>query len=75
MLDSDILKISMRAARVNANLSQEKVCRELKISKGTLINWERGKVSPPVSLFIKMCNLYNISQDHINLPEALQKVE
>ncbi len=75
MTDSDTLKISMRAARVNANLSQEAVCKELNISKTTLINWEKGKASPSISHFIKMCKLYNISQDYINLPDALQKVE
>lgn len=74
-MDSSSLKIRMKAARVNAELSQETVCKELHISKSTLINWEKGKSFPPISYFVKMCKLYKISQDCISLPDALPKVE
>ncbi|MBO5143571.1 MAG: helix-turn-helix transcriptional regulator [Clostridia bacterium] len=74
-MEQNSLKISMKAARVNANLSQETVCKELHISKSTLISWEKGKSFPPISYFSKMCKLYKISQDCIILSDTLQKVE
>ena len=37
------LKISLKAARINAGLTQEAVAAMLKKSKVTIINWEKGK--------------------------------
>lgn len=39
------LKISLKAARINAGLTQEAVAAMLKKSKVTIINWEKGKTS------------------------------
>ena len=36
------LKISLSAARVNAGLTLEQACKRLKVSKNTLIKWEKG---------------------------------
>lgn len=36
------LQISLAAARVNAGLTQEEVAKNMKISKNTLVNWEKG---------------------------------
>ena len=39
-------KISLRAARVNAELTLEQACKLLKVSKNTLIKWEAGTSFP-----------------------------
>lgn len=39
-------KITLRAARVNANLTLDQACKLLKTSKNTLIKWESGESFP-----------------------------
>lgn len=62
------LQISLKAARVNANLTQEEVAAEMGVTKQTIINWEKGKVVPGIPEMEKMSRLYNIGQDYIFLP-------
>jgi transcriptional regulator with XRE-family HTH domain len=70
-----MLKITLTAARVNAGYSLDEVAERLQKSKGTIINWEKGRTSMKITEFEELCNLYKISKDHINLPATLQKVE
>jgi transcriptional regulator with XRE-family HTH domain len=62
------LKISLKAARVNANLSQEKVAKKMKKSKLTINNWENGKTEIDYANLITLCNLYSVTIDDIVLP-------
>jgi len=62
------VKISLRAARVNANLKQTDITKELKISKNTLISWEKGITSPPFDRVIQLCKIYQVSVNDIFLP-------
>lgn len=36
-------QISLTAARVNAEMTQKDVAKALKVSKQTIVNWEKGK--------------------------------
>jgi transcriptional regulator with XRE-family HTH domain len=58
-------KISLAAARKNANLTQEEVAKEMKVSKSTIINWEKGKNDIGVIQFDKLCKFYNVPKDII----------
>ena len=62
------LQISLAAARINAGLTQGDVAQKMKISKQTIVNWEKGKVIPKQAQLEMMCRLYNISSDNIFLP-------
>lgn len=62
------LKISLKAARVNANLSQEEVARKMKKSKVTINNWENGKTEIDYGNLNELCRLYSITMDDILLP-------
>ena len=62
------LKISLKAARVNANLSQEKVAKKMKKSKLPINNWENGKTEIDYANLITLCNLYSVTIDDIVLP-------
>lgn len=64
---ADTLKISLKAARVNANMTQDDVCREMHISKKTLGNWEQGAVNIPFISLTALSNLYNVPVDNIFL--------
>ena len=60
-----MLKISLKAARVNANLSQKKAAEELGVSNNTLGDWENGKSYPKVDKIPAICELYGVEYDNI----------
>lgn len=62
------LKISLKAARVNANLSQEEVAKKMKKSKVTINNWENGKTEIDYGNLNELCRLYSVTMDDILLP-------
>ena len=49
-------------------MTQEEVAIELRVSKSTVLNWEKGKVSPKYAQFKMLCDIYDISEDYIFLP-------
>lgn len=59
------LQISLAAARVNAELTQEEVAKQLKVSKNTVVNWENGKTEPTISQGRKLSELYKMPLEHI----------
>lgn len=67
------LKISLKAARINAELTQEAVAAMLKKSKVTIINWEKGKTSIDKGNFDALCRLYSVDEDNIFLPSIATK--
>lgn len=56
-------KISLKAARVNANLSQQDAAERLGVAVSTLRNWEAGKTYPTKPKIDKLCEVYGISFD------------
>ncbi|WP_440285090.1 helix-turn-helix transcriptional regulator [Eshraghiella crossota] len=62
------LQISLAAARVNAGMTQEDVSKSMKISKNTLVNWEKGLSEPTITQGRKLSEIYNIPLDNIFLP-------
>ena len=69
------LKISLKAARVNAGLTQEAVAAMLKKSKVTIINWEKGKTSIDKGNFDALCRLYSVDEGNIFLPSIATKIK
>ena len=51
-------KVSLRAARVNAEMTQDDVARFLKVSKPTIMRWETGESTPDVLTAQKLAELY-----------------
>ena len=63
------MKITVKAARINAGLTQMEVCDKLGINKGTLINYEKYRTIPDIGIAKAMANLYRLSvNDIIFLP-------
>ena len=58
-------QISLKAARVNANLTQAKAAELLNVSTNTVKNWESGKTYPKQPQIMKLCELYKITYDDI----------
>lgn len=59
-------KVTLRAARVNVNLSQKEAADCLGVSNKTLGNWENGITSPPADMIPAICDLYGVPYDHLN---------
>lgn len=56
-------KITLKAARVNAGLSQSDAAKRIGVAASTLRNWEAGKTFPTQPKIEKMCEIYGISFD------------
>lgn len=61
-----MVKLSIRAARVNIGLSQKEAAARLGVSNKTLGNWEKGITFPPVDKIPVICELYGVSYDNLN---------
>lgn len=55
------MAISIKAARVNAGLTQEEVAKALKKSKNTIVSYEAYTSSPDITLAIAMAELFGMS--------------
>lgn len=65
------MKISMKAARVNAGLTQEEAARHLKLSKGTIASYENQKTRPSVEMAKQIAKLYGVAFDDISFCEKV----
>lgn len=61
------LKISLKAARVNADLKVNDVAKVLGVTPATVTNWERGRSKIPSSGFDGMVMLYKIPIDNLKV--------
>ena len=59
------MAMSLAAARVNAEMSQSQVCKALKISKNTIVNYEAYKTFPDMQRATQLAKLYGCSLDDI----------
>lgn len=62
-------QISLKAARVNADMTQEDVSKALKKNKQTIVNWENGITSISIVDFKKLAELYEIPMKYLKIPE------
>ncbi len=69
------MKVTLKAARVNAGYTQKSASQRLGVNRLTLRNWEQGRTYPTISKFDEMCRLYNTSWDDIFLPVNSNKME
>lgn len=60
------MQISLKAARVNANLNQEEAAKRLGISVTTLIKWERYPEHISSLEQRKISEVYRMPVDYIN---------
>jgi transcriptional regulator with XRE-family HTH domain len=60
-------RISLEAARVNANMSQKDAAAAMNVNVSTIANWEKGKTSPDADKFKELCQIYGCPMDLIFL--------
>lgn len=54
------MTITLRAARVNAGLTQTQVEAATGFARSTLFRWETGKGFPRIDDLTTLCNLYGV---------------
>lgn len=59
------MAIQLKAARVNANLTQKEVATILSVSKGAIVSYESYRSKPSVDLAKKLADLYGMKVDDI----------
>lgn len=64
-------KISLAAARVNADMTQDEAAEKLGVCRATLMAWEKGKTSIPSKSLMDLCSVYKCPIDAIRLPSDL----
>lgn len=73
LFGGDKLKISLRAARVNANLTLLEAAEKLGIGKDTLIKWEKEPWNISALYQQKISEVYSIPIDMINFfPDLIE---
>lgn len=60
-----MVKITLKAARVNAGLTQKEAAAALNVSNKTLGSWEAGASMPNVKAVSAICALYGLEYDNI----------
>lgn len=65
-----MVKFSLKAARINANLAQKAAAQAIGVSNKTLGNWENGITSPPANKIPTICELYGVPYDQLNFLPA-----
>lgn len=58
-------KITLRAARVNAGITQKAASDAVGVSNKTMVKWEKGTAYPDVKQALVLCRLYGIPFDDI----------
>ena len=59
------MELTLRAARVNAGLTQEQVHERLGIAMSTLSRMECGKSSPKYKTLCELCRLYGVTIEQL----------
>lgn len=59
------MEITLRSARINANLTQEEAAKRIGITKDTLSNYERGKSFPDVPIIKKIEDVYGVPYSNL----------
>lgn len=61
-----MVKLSLKSARVNAQLSQKDAAKAIGVSNKTLSSWENGVTSPTASVIPVICELYGVPYNQLN---------
>ena len=57
--------MTLKAARVNADLTQKEAAKIFKVSNKTLSNWENGTSFPKADKIDLICSVYGVAYDNL----------
>ena len=61
------MEITLKAARVNAGLTQTQVQNKTGFSRSALLSWEKGKTFPKADALKTLCDLYGVPIGNIKI--------
>ena len=61
----EIIKMTLKAARVNKGLTQSDIAHDLGVNKKTVWSWENHKTMPNAKLIQPLCDLLGVTYDNI----------
>ena len=64
-------KLSLKALRVDMDMTQEDAAKKLGITVRTLQNWESGETFPTAKQLMLICDAYDCEIEDIRLPIRL----
>lgn len=67
-MKEDRFQITLKSARVNAEMTQKEAAKNLGVTVQTIVNWEKGLQEPKLSQARMIATLYNVPLDYIFLP-------
>ena len=62
-------KIKLKAARVNAGLTQTEVAQKLNRNKQTIVNWEKGFTEIKGKVLLALSELYEMPVEYLEIPQ------
>ena len=62
--------LTLKAARVNAELTLDEAAERIGKSKQTIVNWENGKADIRYSDLLKLSEIYDMPIEYIRIPEG-----
>lgn len=62
---NEMVRMTMKAARVNVGLSQKAAAKKIGVSNKTLCNWEAGKTFPGADKIPVICEVYKTTYDNL----------
>ncbi len=66
-------KITLKAARVNAGMTQDEAAHALNKTKQTIVNWESGVTEIKYRDLMRLSELYSMPIEFLNIPERRDK--
>ena len=69
------MRISMKSARVNANLTQAEIAEKLGITSVCYWYWESGRISMTERKFKEFCDIVGATEEDIFLPCELRETK
>ena len=65
--------ISLKAARVNAELTQDEAAVKIKKTKQTIVNWENGVTEIKYKDLVTLSQIYDMPLEYIRLPDKKER--
>lgn len=67
------MKITLKAARVNAGFSQDELAKFAGVSKSTISRWEIGRFPIPDEMLARLCEICQVNKEDISLMKGTDK--
>ena len=56
---------NLKAARLEASMTQKQVAAHLNVVESCYANWEQGRTEPNIAMLRKLCELFEVSVDEL----------